>query len=252
MRAAAQHPVSMSLITVGVIVSTGLDLAAIAIIFARTRELAGFSVAEVMFLYGTAGTSFAVADILIGTVEGLGDHIKQGSLDAILVRPVSPLIQLATEEFSPRRIGKLVPPVTVLALVLPRLHLAWTLGRIVMVPVMLLSGAVIFGALWVLTASLQFLITDSREAMNAVTYGGGTLTPYPLTVFGKDFVRGLTFMIPLAFVNWEPALYILGHPDPLGLPAAVRFASPAIAAVLCLLAARAWRSGLRHYRSTGS
>ncbi|MGI8331275.1 ABC transporter permease [Actinomadura scrupuli] len=251
-RAAAQYPVSMILLTTGTLFVTCLDLAAIALIFVHTPRLAGFSGAEVMFLYGTSVVSFAVADILLGTAERLGQHVREGTLDAILVRPVSPLIQIATEDFSPRRLGKLVPALVVLGLALGRVHVTWTPGRVIMLPVMLLSGVAIFGALWVLTAALQFVVIDAREAMNSVTYGGGFLTQYPLSVFGRDFVRALTFLVPLAFVNWQPALYILDRPDPLGLPAVLRFGSPLVAVLLCAVAALAWRAGLRRYRSTGS
>lgn len=251
-RAAAQYRTSMLMLIVTQAVVQSLDLAAILIIFGHTTRLAGFTLPEVMFLYGTSGVSFAVADLTFGTSETLGEHIRRGSLDTLLVRPVSPLLQLATEEFSPRRLGKLVPTGAVLVLALARMHVAWTPGRVAMVPLMLATGVWIFVALWVLTAAWQFAVVDGRQAMNSVTYGGAYLTQYPLSIYGRDLVRGLTWVVPLAFVNWEPALYVLGRPDPLGLPAPFRFAAPLVAAVLTVLAALAWRTGLRHYRSTGS
>lgn len=121
-----------------------------------------------------------------------------------------------------------------------------------MIPVMVASGAAIFCGLWVLTGAVQFVLVDSHGASKSLTYGGAFLTQYPMTMFARDFVRGVTFVVPLAFVNWQPALYVLDRPDPLGLPGAVRFASPAVAAAVCAAAALAWRAGLRHYRSTGS
>src|SRR5919198_5610906 len=124
-RAAAKSPVSMAMLALATAVVTGLDLAAIALMFARAPRIAGYTAAEVMFLYGTSGLSFALADIVLGTAERLGEHVRRGTLDAMLVRPVSPLIQVATEEFSPRRFGKLVAPVAVLAIVLPRLDVSW-------------------------------------------------------------------------------------------------------------------------------
>jgi ABC-2 type transport system permease protein len=251
-RAAAQYPVSLLLLVGTQIVVTSLDLAAILIIFAHTSRLGGFSLPEVMFLYGTAGISFSVADILLGSAERLGEHIRQGTLDALLLRPVSPLLQLATEDFSPRRLGKLVPTVTVLLLSLPRLHVRWTAGRAATIPLMIVGGAWIFAALWVLSATWQFAVVDGRQATNSITYGGGYLTQYPLSIFGRDALRCATWVIPLAFVNWQPALYVLGRADPLGLPMFFRFAAPLVAAVLSVLAALAWRTGLRRYRSTGS
>jgi ABC-2 type transport system permease protein len=252
MRAAAQYPISMVLLALATAVVTSLDIACIAVLFIHAPRIAGFSAPEVLFLYATAGFSFGVSDIVLGSTERLGEHVRKGTLDAMLVRPVSPLIQLATEDFSPRRIGKLLPTTLALALVLPQLHITWTPGRVAMVPLMIGSGLVIFAALWVLTASLQFVLLESHAASKSVTYGGAFLTQYPMSIFGREFVRGVTFVIPLAFVNWEPSLYVLDRPDPLGLPAAFRFASPLVAALLCVLAVPAWRAGLRHYRSTGS
>jgi ABC-2 type transport system permease protein len=251
-RAAAQYPVSMVMLSLATAVVTALDLAAIMLMFAHAPRIAGFTAPEVLFLYGTAGLSFALADIILGTAERLGQHVRQGTLDAMLVRPVSPLIQIATEDFSPRRIGKLIPTVAVLVVVVPRLDVNWTPLRVALLPTMIIAGVAIFGAFWVLTAAVQFVVIDGHGATKAVTYGGGFLTQYPLSIFAQDAVRALTFVIPLAFVNWQPSLYILGRPDPLGLPTAFRFASPVVAALMCAVADVAWRSGLRHYRSTGS
>jgi viologen exporter family transport system permease protein len=251
-RAAAQYPASMVLLTLATAVVTALDLAAISLMFVQAPRIAGFTAPEVLFLYGTSGLSFALADILLGTTERLGRHVRNGTLDAMLVRPVSPLVQIATEDFSPRRFGKLVPTAAVLVFAVPRLETDWTPLRTALVPVLVLTGTVIFAALWVLTAAIQFVMIDGHPATKAVTYGGGFLTQYPISLYGREFGRALTWMIPLAFVNWQPALYVFDRPDPLGLPEPFRFASPAVAALLCGVAALAWRAGLRHYRSTGS
>jgi ABC-2 type transport system permease protein len=209
MRAVAQYPASLAMLVVTQIATTSLDLVAILLIFAHTPRLGGFSLPEVMFLYGTATLSLSVADM-----------------------------------------GKLVPALVALMLGLSRLDVPP--GRLAVVPLMVAGGVWIFAALWVLAASWQFAVVDGKQASNSITYGGGYLTQYPLSIFGRDVLRGLTFGVPLAFVNWEPALYVLHRPDPLGLPVFFRFASPLVALVLSLLAALAWRTGLRRYRSTGS
>ena len=106
--------------------------------------------------------------------------------------------------------------------------------------------------MFVAGAAFQFWAQDASQVQNSFTYGGTTLLQYPPTVFAKDLVRGVTFLVPLAFVNWLPALYILGREDPLGLPDVVAFLPPVVAVVCCVLAGLLWRLGLRAYRSTGS
>lgn len=71
-------------------------------------------------------------------------------------------------------------------------------------------------------------------------------------MFALDLVRGVTFVLPLAFVNWLPALYVLGRPYPVDLPPWVPFTAPLVAIAACAAAGLVWRAGLRAYRSTGS
>ena len=59
-------------------------------------------------------------------------------------------------------------------------------------------------------------------------------------------------MLPLAFVNWYPALYVLDEPDPFGFPAWLQLASPVAAPALLAVTWLVWRTGVRHYTSTGS
>ncbi|GAA3804203.1 ABC transporter permease [Sphaerisporangium flaviroseum] len=249
-RAAAQYPVSMALLLIGSFVVTALDIAAIAVVFVHTGTLGGFTLPEVMFLYGTAGMSFALADLLFGNVDKLSQHVRTGAFDAMLIRPVSPFVQMAVDRFTFQRFGRTAQAATVLGIALTRLHVPWE--RAWMIPLMVICGVVLFTSLWTLGGALQFLLTDAPEVANAFTYGGGQLTQYPLSVYGSDLVRAVTFIVPLAFVNWQPGLFVLDRPDPLGLPYWLRFLAPVAALTLACLAAFAWRAGLRRYRSTGS
>lgn len=92
-RAAAQYPVSMVLLALATAVVTGLDAAAIVLLFAQAPRIAGFGASEVLFLYGTSALAFGISDIVLGTTERLGHHVRRGTLDAMLVRPVSPLVR---------------------------------------------------------------------------------------------------------------------------------------------------------------
>ncbi|MFC7328520.1 ABC transporter permease [Marinactinospora rubrisoli] len=251
-RALAQYPVSLVLLTVAQAFTTAAELLAVVVVFGRAGRLGGFTLNEALLVYGLTGTAFCTAHTLLGAVDRLGDHVRRGSFDTIMVRPVSPLVQLATDEFSPRRMGRFVPSLAALGYALSVLDIAWTPGKVLMVPVLIGCGAVICGSLWVAAASVQFFVTDSRELASSVTYGGWALAEYPLAVYARDVVRAVTFVVPLAFVSWQPALFILDRPDPLGLPGWLRYAAPLAAAATFALATLAWRAGLRHYRSTGS
>lgn len=252
MRSTMTYRASFAMTAFGNFAVTAFDFLAILMMFSHVDRLGGYSLPEVAFLYGAAGASFGLADLAMGSTDRLGRRIRDGTLDTLLVRPAPVLAQVAADRFALRRLGRITQGLLVLGYALATVDIAWTPLKVAMIPMMILSGAVIFSAVFVAGAAFQFWAQDAAEVQNSFTYGGTTLLQYPPTVFAKDLVRGVTFVVPLAFVNWLPALYVMDRDDPLGLPDWVAFLPPLVAAGFCAVAGLAWRAGLRGYRSTGS
>ncbi|MER7045730.1 ABC transporter permease [Streptomyces jumonjinensis] len=231
---------------------TAFDFIAILLMFSHVDALGGYTLGEIAFLYGAVSTSFGLTDLAMGSIDRLGRRVRDGTLDTLLVRPAPVLAQIAADRFALRRLGRITQGGLVLGYGLLTIEVDWSPLKVLTVPLMVLSGAVIFGAVFVAGAAFQFWAQDAAEVQNAFTYGGSTLLQYPPTVFARDLVRGVTFVVPLAFVSWLPALYVLGRPYPLDLPQWTAFTPPLVAAGCCWLAGLAWRAGLRSYRSTGS
>ncbi|WUN35904.1 ABC transporter permease [Kitasatospora sp. NBC_00315] len=251
-RAVMSYRASFALMLGASILVTSLDFVVVLLMFRHTDRLGGWTLPEIGFLYGTSGFALGVANLLVGSSDSLGDRIRTGTLDTMLIRPAPALAQLCAERFSLRRVGRPLQAGAILVWSLTALDVRWSWDRLLLVPVLLVCGSVIFSAIYVGGATLQFWWGEAKELQNSFTYGGATLLHYPPTIFAKELVAGAVFGVPLAFVNWLPALHILGRPDPLGLPVAFRFASPLVAVICVGVAGLAWRAGLRAYRSTGS
>lgn len=252
LRADWQYRTSFLLFLAAQTAVAALDFAVIAVLFGRVDALAGWSVAEVALLYGIAGIGFGLGDMFVSQVETASFHIKQGTFDRFLLRPVGPLVQLCAAEFALRRMGRALQPVIVLAVALSRVDVGWTVTRAALVPASIASGVVIFSSIWVITSSAAFWTVETHEFANAFTYGGNHLTQYPLDVLGPWLRRLATFVVPLAFAAYFPAAHVLGKPDALGLPTELAFLAPVVAVGLALLARAVWGAAIRHYRSTGS
>ena len=228
-RSSMTYRVSFAVTVLGNGVVTLLDFVGILLMFSQVDSLGGWSLPEVAFLYGLSATSFGIADLVLGSMDVLGARIRDGSFDTLLVRPAPVLAQVGADRFALRRLGRITQGALVLGWALTAVDVDWSAAKVLLVPVMVVSGAVIFSAVFVAGAAFQILAQDAAEVQNAFTYGGTTLLQYPPTVFGKDLVRSVTFMLPLAFVNWVPAAYVLGRPYPIGLPQWAAFASPLVA-----------------------
>jgi ABC-2 type transport system permease protein len=249
-RASMAYPASFWMMAVGSFLMTGLDFVGIWVLMGHVDELGGFSLTEIGFLYGATGLGIAFADLFVGRVERLGQMIRMGRLDTMMTKPVPLLVQVCADEFAPRRFARVLQSGLVLGWAAT--YVDWTLPRALVAVEMVASGSVIFFSLFVGLACVQFWTADSTEFANAFTYGGNSVTQFPMSVFPSEVVKALTFVLPIAFVNWYPSLYILGREDPFGLPEGLQLASPVAALLFAAAAALAWRTGVRHYRSTGS
>ena len=251
-RSASQYRVSLMLTSFAQLLTTSLDLIAIVVIYAQVQTIAGFTLPETLYLYGTTRLAFGLSDLFASGVENLATTIRLGNFDLVLIRPVSSLAQVMADQFTPKRFGKLFAPIFTLGWAVNTLPVHWTVLKILVCVDTVVSGFVIYCALWVLTGCISFIAVDAQEVSNSFTYGSEFATEYPLQIFGRPLGLALTFVLPVAFVTWQPSLYVLGHADPFGLPGFLRFASPFAAAVLSAIAALAWRACVRRYRSTGS
>ena len=249
-RAGMAYPASFWMMAFSGFVVGALDFVGVWIMFHTVDELGGWVLSEIAFLYGATGFALAMADLVVGRIERLGQMIRTGRLDTMFLRPLPLLTQVCADEFAPRRFARVTQALIILAIACT--YVSWTPAKVLVTLSMLVSGAVIFFAVFIGFACIQFWTIDANEVANAFTYGGNTINQYPMTVYPREIVAGLTFLIPLAFVNWYPALYVLDKPDPFGFPEWFRFASPLAALVLGVLAWLVWRAGVRHYSSTGS
>lgn len=232
--------------------ATFLDVLSVLVLFRVTDRIGGFDLSEALLMTSLTSAGFALADFAVGNVDRLKTYVRAGTLDAVLVRPLGTLPQLLLMDLPIRKVLRVVFGVTVLSVALGMNDIDWTPARVLLITLAPLSCAVFMSSIFVISASLAFWWVESGEIGSAFTYGGRDFASYPITVYGPAF-RGLfAYGLGFAFVAYQPALALLGRPDPLGLPAWAGFASPLVAIGAAGIAAVVWRIGIRQYRSTGS
>jgi ABC-2 type transport system permease protein len=252
MRAQMQYRASFLLMTLVSFVVTGSDLLAILILFNYFGELAGWRAGEVALLYGLAMVAFGLSEMVAAGFDLFPQAIRQGEFDRVLLRPVGIFVQVLAADFQLRRLGRIAQGSLALALAMAWTSIAWTPLKVLYLLVVLISGFVMFSALLVLGAVLCFWTIQSIEIINTVTYGGTEMASYPLPIYHELLQRFFTFVVPLAFVSYFPALYLLDRPELQRLPGWLPAMTPVAAAMLALMAWLAWQVGVRHYQSTGS
>ena len=247
----ATYRASFAVELLGAAMGMGLDFVEIFAVFHQVPSVGGLSFVEVVLVFAIASTGFSTADLLVGQSDAVIRHVRDGTFDVVLLRPLSVLGQLAAGDLQLRRLGRVAVSVALLVAVLVRLHLDWTPARMAMVVVAPVAATVGFGALFVAAGGIAFWLVDATEVTAALTYGSAYLAQWPTGVLTPVLARLFTFVIPAAFAGYLPALALLGRPDPTGLPAWLPSAAPLAALLAAAVAGLVWRSGIRHYVGAG-
>ncbi len=252
LRGQLQYPGQIALKAAGTFLTTTAELAAVFVLFHTFDELGGWGAGEVVFLHGIVSTGLGVAEVFGLGFDKTSALVRGGEFDRILLRPASPFLQVLASDVQPRRLGRVAQGALALALAQGRLGLAWTPPKAALLAAAVAASALVFFTVLVVGAALCFWTIERSEVQNVFTYGGAELGSYPAHVYGRWLRAAFLFAVPLALTSYCPALYLLGRPDPLGLPPLATFYGPAAAMPFFGLGLLAWRAGLRRYQSTGS
>jgi ABC-2 type transport system permease protein len=179
-------------------------------------------------------------------------QINSGEFDRILLRPRATEFQVLAHDFQLLRIGRLLQGLVVLILSSFYLGIKWTFFKAALLSMSIAGGLLLFMGLFIIQATMCFWSTQSLEVMSVFTDGGVETAQWPLSIYNRWFAKVFIFVIPLACVNYFPALAIIGREDILGLPVWLQWISPLAGFLFLLLSLRIWEFGVRHYRSTGS
>lgn len=244
-----QYRTSLFIDAAGAFVLTFAEFVVILVLFQHFPSLGGWSLTEVAFIYAIATLGFGLCDLVIGHIENMGDQIRLGQFDVVLLRPAGTLLQVIASDFALRRLGKMLQSAAVLIYAVLRLDIDWTLGKVLLCGVSVVAGAAIFATIFILGACLQFFVLGTSEIANAFTYGGSQFTSYPLDIYGPLFKRIFAYVIPLAFVAYFPSQYVIGKGS---APVWIQLSGPLVAIAALSVALGTWTVAVRHYRSTGS
>ena len=251
-RSQLQYRASVAMASAGIFLVTAIEFVAVWALFDRVGQIRGWRLPEIALLYGMISITWSVCDAIGRGFDAFGATVKAGDFDRILLRPRSTVLQLLGQELTLRRVGRLSQGLAILGYAAFAGTIDWTLARAVLLAGSIACGVCAFLGLLVLQATSAFWTVDKLEVWNAFTYGGVTMSQYPLPIYRSWFRAVFTYVIPLACVNYFPAVAILGRPEPLGAPPIVGWIAPLAGPAFLAISLQIWRIGVRHYRSTGS
>ena len=179
MRAQLSYPTGFALDVMGSLLVAVTEFGEVWVIFHNVHVLGGLTFDAVLVLFGLSNLGFGTADLLFGHLDTLPVFIRAGTLDAFYLRPLPVLTQLMTSELDLRRVARMAVFAITLVVGLRLSQVVWNLHNVALVAISLVFGTVIFCALFVCAASLQFFLINAPELTNSFTYGGSYASSQP-------------------------------------------------------------------------
>lgn len=252
LRSQMQYKASFIMQVIANFFVTFTDFIAIIFIFGKFKDIKGWTLWEVGLLYGMTSVSFSIAEMVARGFDLFSRMIRLGDFDRLLLRPSGIFLQLMTADFDLRKIGRISQGLMVLVIAWKMLGIGFDPIKLAFLTATLVNGILFYMAIIIAGATVCFWSVESTELSNMFTYGGVEATSYPIHIYKNWFRNILIFIVPLAFVNYFPALFLLSKPDPMGLPHFVRFLFPFASALVIIPSIKFWNYGVKHYQSTGS
>ena len=214
--------------------------------------IAGWTLGEVAFLYGLRLLVHALRGLVFGNVgRELDQLVMRGDFDRMLIRPLSPLLQVMSRRVPINDFGNLVGGVGLFLAANALVGVDWSPGALLFLAMAILGGCLVEAAIELTSVSFSFRMLSAHALFGLLNDVNNRLGCYPLTVFDTATRWALTFGVPIAFVAYLPATVLLGRTDELSVHPAIAYASPLIGVGLFALAYLFWSRQMRHYQSAG-
>lgn len=184
------------------------------------------------------------ATFLVPNLNKIVSYVQEGTLDFILLKPVSSQFWLSTHTVSPWGLPDLVFGFIIVFFSGRQLGLT-PLAYLAMLPPLAL-GVVSLYSIWFMlgATSIWFVkIYNVTEVLRSLLEAGR----FPVEGYPAVYRVFFTFIIPVAFLTTVPAQAMLGRSEPIWL-----LGSALLAAALFQASRAFWRFALRFYTSASS
>ncbi|BCL74735.1 transporter [Jeongeupia sp. HS-3] len=213
------------------------------IVYRHGAGFAGWSQNEALLLQASFLLAKGIAfPLCFGMIWTATEHVREGTLDMLLLKPRSTLLLLMGYSFEIEDLGKLAGGAVLFGYALSQLGPA-SVHPAPFLLLLALAVATLFGFALVMTCLSFVWVGNSRlhEIFDAVS----AFALYPHGIFSRSALGWLTWVIPVSVLGYLPASALLGRLDaawPLAL---------ACSALFIIAALTLWRATLARYSSAG-
>jgi len=223
------------------------SLVPLTVVYGNRTDVAGWTFPEALLVVAW----FTILRGILGgavnpSLVEIGERIRTGTLDFVLVKPADGQFLVSTSKFAPWKIVDILAGVGMVVVAFEKLGRAPEIQHVALSGLLLCSSVLVLYSLWILVISLAFWVIrlDNLVFLLDSIFDAAR---WPLDVFRGVWRVVFTFVIPLGLMTTYPARAILGTLD------ATTGAAALGGALAFAAAARfVWTRALARYTSASS
>jgi ABC-2 type transport system permease protein len=225
---------------------TGTALVPLWVLFSMRSGVAGWSAHEALLV---AGFFIALKGVLQGAIQpsltNVVEHIRNGTLDFLLLKPVDAQFLLSTSKLDLPRAVDVLAGLSLVGWALAQRTQSPSLAAFALAALILICAVAILYALWILVVSLAFRVVkiDNLSYLIVSTFDAAR---WPSSVFRGALAFLFTFVVPLALMTTYPALALLGRIELRQVATSI-----AVASGFLLVSRWVWLRSVRSYTGAG-
>lgn len=222
------------------------QLSVFEVLFSHTTSVNGWNIDETRVFMGVLFVTDAIYMLLFSeNLDRMGEKIRRGDLDLLLVKPVNSQWMLSFQKVSIAYAGNAMFSMTWLIwalLQMPTQSLVSLLWLIATVP---MSLAIVYTIRFITAAAALFF--TKADAVNYIWYQLYRLGTRPDSFYPLVLRYAVLSVFPIAFLASIPAQIVLGKTGP-----AILLWGYSLGALFLFGSTRFWKRGLKAYSSASS
>lgn len=229
------------------IVWTIVQITFISFLFYSTSSIKGWSMYEVMLLFGIDELIFPLfTSLALSSLNRVEEYVLQGTMDYILIKPINAQFYVSLRHINFFQISPMIFGISIVIYCVEKLHISISITKLFLLILLIFIGVWILYSVYLICVTFTFKFVKASFLRNIVLSFVGCMV-YPLDIYSGIFRIIITVVIPVGIIVDFPTRMLVK-----GLSYNNLLYALLIASLFSLISSIAWKRGIRNYRSASS
>jgi ABC-2 type transport system permease protein len=218
------------------------------VVYLRIPDIQGWTFWEVAFIYAMMFFTTGIGQLFFEGTWRIGALINRGEFDRVLLRPVSPIVQVLGSAVGMNGLGNILIGGVMIIQALRHVDMVWTWEKTLMCLLLLLCAVAIRVSVFLASNCITFWTHAPGSAFANMISNLSEFSRYPITIYSSVIQVFFSTLIPYAFISFFPAAYLFDKGD----WAYIGLFTPIVAIYSALVSRWIFYKGLNKYESVGN